>query len=262
MSESLPPFNRFLDNYSMPVDQLAYEMDLRERYAQQFPDAQPLLNAVLNDVQRVAGIDIPQYQVSEEDREASDAAGLNDELGFLNAPFGPTSSATLYLELPVEHTPEEIAAMSDRERHIAEVTAAGTVVVGDLPAGTRSMLEGVYSLTGASVARDGRLDGESRGHVIRRGEYQGTPIYFVEQYDDASPFEGQSTLSLRLVGSTLAEKMIHEPSQAERQEFIALSGISRFDANKFIYQNDVTRENYRQIADAIRQARDTIEGDG
>lgn len=262
MHEAISPYpNSFPDTYQVPLDQFGFEMDMRERYTQQFPEMEEVLNLAIQDVQRASGMNIPKYRVSEADREASDAAGINDELGFLNAPLTPRAFDTMLIRHPVDYSDDQIAAMSDRERMLAEVTHTGHHIVGELPPESRRLIDEIYTLTGATVARSGRDDNETHGHVIRRGEYHGTPVYFQEMYSDTSFHDGQPTFKLCIIGNELAEELIVRPSQAEQREFIEISGIDRMDLRHFMAENHVTRDNYRQIADTVRQAREIIDGD-
>ena len=261
MTESHPSTN-FADEYPMPVNQLTYEMDMDAHFSQQYPESSALMSGALVNVQRAAGINIPQYRVHEDDRLDAEMSGMSDELGFLNAPFSPLGQESIVLQMPVEHTQEQIAAMTDAERLEASKTHDGVVVIGELPPATKRLLEDIYTLTGAKVVRDGHDAGERHGVIIREGEYHGTKVYFAEYYDDASPYyNGKSTLSVKMLGSEGAQELIHEPSAAERKEFIQTSGIDPFEARHFIAENNVTSDNYHQVADVLRQTRQIIEGE-
>jgi hypothetical protein len=56
------------------------------------------------------------------------------------------------------------------------------LVDGATPVETRSILEGLYELTGASVVAGNRENTDALTSVYRQGEYHGKPVYFTEYF--------------------------------------------------------------------------------
>jgi hypothetical protein len=253
----------FANSYPMPENQLEFEMTLLDDFANQFPDSKPVLGEALADVQRYSGIKIPKYKLVEPLSEGAEAdPGLVDEMGFLDANVGDSGYSMLMLTMPVQHTEEQIKAMSVEERTEASATHNGFLVLGEVPPETTAMLNGVYGLIGAETIRDDRSAGENDGTVLRLGVYQGEPIYVAEDYSDSSPYyNGKPTMTVRIVGKNAGEKLAEELTQSQFREFSEIVG-NPASARELIFSNNVTRDNYRQIAELMQQTKDIVDSAG
>src|SRR5262249_19093262 len=149
----------------------------------------------------------------------------------------------------VEHTDEQIAAMSLDERSQADIDSNPIRVYGNVPPETQMLVEGIYGLTGASVLRDDRTAEDPTGEVIRQGEYQGSPVYFSENHGQIK-MGGfwQPCLRIDVIGKKSAKTSLDELSKAEFKEFKELMGLNGVQALKTLPQNDGSRHNYRDIA--------------
>ncbi len=261
--EAINPSQPFANKYPMPGDQLAFQFDLQDSFARDFPDSAPLIHQALADVQRFSGIDIPKYQFVE--TLSGDYPGPDDidELGFLSLGSGGDNGYTmLALTMPAHHSDEEIAQMTEEERTEASKTHEGFLVVGDIPPETSAMLNGVYGLIGADTIRDDRTAGEDTGTVLRRGEYQGTVIYIAEDYMNHSYYSGKPMMSVSLVGRDMSESIATGLNNSQFKEFVDAVGQSPSEAQQIMLDNKVTSNNYEDVGDALRQAREIVDTAG
>lgn len=258
--ESKPPTTPFASRYPFPEDQIGYELNLRDGFALEFPDSAPVLEEALADVQRHAGIAIPKYKIREVLSADSPGPGdLNDELGYFTYTAHSMGYTRLMLRMPVTHTREEIDQMDDAQRAEASKTAEGFIVVGDIPPETSRMLNGIYSLIGAETLRDDRAAGQAVGTVVRRGHYQGTPVWIAEDYMNHSYYSGKPLFSVRLLGRETGEQAAVGLNEGQFQEFASSIGLDPVGARDTISANNVTVLNYQDVADVLRQSRKIVD---
>jgi hypothetical protein len=256
--ETPSPSQPFANHYPRPQDQIAFEFQLRDEFAASFPESTPVMEEALADVQRFSGINIPKYKLKEAiSEDAPDTDNLVDEMGYLT--IGTSGYSRLTLKMPVSHTDEQISQMTDLERAEASQTHEGMYIVGDIPPETSALLNGLYGLTGAEVVRDDRKAGETEGTVLRRGEYQGTPVYFSEDYMDPSYYSGKPMMSVRILNKDIGALIAEELNHSQFKEFADAIGQAPHIARKTIADNGVNVNNYRQVADVLRQTRDVVD---
>jgi len=246
----------FANAYPLPDDQFGFEAEARETFAQQFPGKEPLLNAALTEVHRYAGFDSPQYKVQEEDMVPAIMDNVADDLGYLNLGTDRGGGMSLLtLTMPDRTvTPEAFENMSDIDRRVAGAKVEGMSVVGAMPPETVAMLESVYGAIGAKVVRDDRAEGAQSGSVLREGEYQGEPIFVVEDYHNNQPhLGGRDSLSVRIVGTDMARKVKDELSDSEVAAFATVTGLALPEARQEIRKNGVDRTNVANVVDVLRQ---------
>lgn len=93
-----------------------------------------------------------------------------------------------------------------------------------IPRDTMFLFDRLYTLTGAGVVLDDLADGVEYGAVIRRGSYNGSPVYFREAYDELSEdsvyfnpgTEGQRSLGIEIMGEQRGEIVLTELSKDQK----------------------------------------------
>lgn len=259
----ISPQPHFLDHYPLPEDQIAFEMQLQEDYARQFPESRRIMDAALSDIKCAAGIHIPKYKISEIDVLEAIMNDDVDGLGYLAIRFYSTSAHAMVLTMPKNYTAADYAAMQPDDYRRASYESEGMAIVGELPMETKGMLESIYRLIGASVVRDQRSEGSTIGSVIRHGVYQASDVWVSEDFDDnCLRHQGNRVLQVRLLGAEIAAWCIEDLNEAQRAEFEALSGITRYEYIDTVVAHDVDRHNYKHIAAVLGAARAIIDGQG
>lgn len=252
----------FADRYPLPDNPLQFELELRERYAEQLPELLPLLERAINDIQNVTGMNTPKYGVDEADQAEAQAAGVADGLGHFNLP--PPSWSSLEVYSPKKPSDEELANMTDTEREVAHEHEVKRIVIGDMPPEAVTLLEDIFKLAGAEVVRDDHVDGEDPGMILREGRYMGATFFIHERYDDEdfsySSAYDLPTHSFAVCSQREGEEIKARITNTERQEFIKLSGINPYDSTDIVITHGVTRANYKDVASVLAQTREAVDG--
>lgn len=242
----------------VPEDQIAFEMQMRDAYTEQFPENAAVFDEALDDVKRFAGYNIPKFKIVS-DAETDDdslfadnetrarADGMVDDLGYLQTGDEPPIYSFITLELPTNYTDEQMAHMSDEEKAKAEYNSSkgGTYISGELSDASTKLIDNLFDLTGAVVVEvDGR-------ETLLKGEYHGTPIYFEQS---TVKYGNIPTItSLRLLSPRVAEAQLKAPTQQQKQAFSEQTGLTKIQAQAMINKGELTRENIGDIAGLFSQ---------
>lgn len=248
------PDNRVFEAcYALPDDQLRSELDILADYEARFPAAVPVLQRALRDLGCFAGDGSPVFRIAAEQVTEARAIGIVVEQNYLRQQDNTASGfAMVALQAPVRRTRESYDALSEAGKYAAQVGDSGLVVVGNLPPEARALVEGLYALTGASVVRDGRQEGDDPGSILRRGAYHGSTIYFSEEYDDAGSYlPSLSTFKLLLLTEVSAASQLVALNAAEEAAFMAVSGVRRHELMDTLVAFGIDRRNYTRVARRI-----------
>jgi hypothetical protein len=222
-------------SYPVPVNQAEFEEDLIIDYGVAYPDSANLMLAAIEQIKTFEHI-----------------SHTEDE-------YHPSGNffSTVVLTMPGKYDTDDYAAPRDNR---FETVNQGGIILGDqIPPESHALLEGIYRLTGAEIERDDHEFGLPDGEVIRKGEYFGKLIYFIEEYDEESIREGKQTLSLKLVDEKIAQESINALSPDELEDFIKISGIEDIYVLQAIDDHDINRANYKSIAHLFSQTRKIVD---
>jgi hypothetical protein len=254
-----------LKDYPTPSDQFAIELELIDNFKQRFPEEVQLLIEVLNDVKRYIGIGIPKYGLAPEALPDAKERGIIDELGLLKSQSQPIEFgiSKLTLVLPKESNAEEIPKLSKLDKAKAYADEDGVTVVGPAPDYTQVLLAGVYKLCGAKTILEDTWQADTQGRskeVLRQGEYQGVPVYFLETHRQAAPYYGdQTTLNVAVIGSLNVQYILRGPLPSQAQEFMKISGMHPSQYIGAVMTHGLTKDNYLEIARILAQTREAVD---
>lgn len=199
---------------------------------------------------------LPADQVGFEGRLRAEATGPDDTMpAMLNVLStcvdAPETIAFMNLRA-WEHAPEaeHLTPKKPGDRGAPNIHHESVVDADNIPESTISALTGLYGLTGATVVRDDLKDGEDRGFVIRRGEYQGAPVYFTEYYGNKLPEdsiyyradEEQRCLRFSIMGAASGEEFLNRPTF--NQQALLEERVGSSVASRLMHRGVITRENF------------------
>jgi hypothetical protein len=246
--------NIFANDYVAPENQASFEASLLNNFWLNHPNSMPVLEEALGDIHRYVGVGKPKYGFVE---AISDNAQANP--GNLGAnSYSDHGFSRLMLTMPAHYSDEQIANMSEDERLETSKSGGGNFIMGDLPTETVDMLNGIYGLIGAQTIRNDRATGEPSGTVLRLGVYQGTPVYIAEEYMSRSYYSGKPLVTVRLVGKSIGEAMAKRLNSSQFRELAAAVG-GTIAAQRVVSTNDVTPENYRNVASVLDESRKVVD---
>lgn len=211
----------FRPEYALPENQAMAELTMVNDYAARFPESSALVSDALATLQNATGNHVPRfkYKGSLGGDEADILDAPLDRHGYLPEGGMDLVFSKLTLIMPRRIT-DEGHGMSDAERQIAGATAHGTIVVGEMPPETHSLLEGLYGLTGSRLVSEyvrGDQEGDRFGRVIvRQGTYNGRQVNFIERHDrwGESVYGGQTAMSVEVASDGIADREIAEAMAA------------------------------------------------
>lgn len=238
-----------LPAYEAPADPLAAEMALIDTIHQQHPEMDQLLKDALHDLGRFTGF--ARRDIKIDDPDFADPA--IDEDGYLS--IKKIVNARIRLSPYEDMPPEDYKQLSEGDRMRYVMGSDKGSVVGEFTPGSKAMLEGLYSLTGAKVAK-------SEPHeIIRAGSYHGVPIFFKEEYSDWD-FAEQGTLTVltvRCLSESSAMLAIDRPTREQQAAFEETSGMSRAESEDMVLNGDLTTTNIDHAAAALEAAKRIID---
>jgi hypothetical protein len=249
---------QFANSYPVPADQAAFESSLIDSYESQFPESAALMHDALDELKRFSGADIPKYRVAKKQEDLAKDQGDVDEQGQFGSPDTRYALSSLSLKMYKDPAEQDISNMSEYEKAEANRTSNGMSIIGELPPETTALLNGIYSLIGAETVRDDRAQGEEHGVVLRRGVYNGSPVYIKERYTDNSFWQGKSTLSVVIENEHRGKITETGLSETQLHDFMDMSGIGLGEVHTIISEDGITSANYKDYASAYGQTRAII----
>lgn len=228
----------------MPNDQLGFELELRDEFARKYPASAYVLDWDLQLIQTQAGMNFVTFEDARSAGEP-DATSMTFE-AFTHGEKG------LMLWKPTGTV---------HDRRDSEYDVVGQ----PLPQETADLLNGLYGLIGAETVRDDRQAGEPNGFIIRRGEYQGTPIYLQEYFgNNGGPEVNEPLMRAALLGSESGPERVNGlTGSQDRRLFAALGAANAHEYFKFIKDNNVDKYTFDSVIGVLEATAEAVgRGDG
>ncbi|MCA9342408.1 hypothetical protein KC950_00125 [Candidatus Saccharibacteria bacterium] len=258
MSEQYPTQNNFetliaekMQTLPEVTDQINAREEMLQRHSDAFGEgASRIMQALLVDLEHYAGFGSPRYKVDNPDFGDPNI----DENGYLKLSNEPSYFSVQQLMPSLRHQEQELSSLSEQQKEQYLKSKDGMIVVGEPPEQVVMLLAEVYKFTDAKFVRNDIEHEESRGVVIREGNYLGEKVFFEEQYDEINTgTDTEPTFSLQLINEDAADFGIKDLTEGQYAELAAVTGMDRMKLTELVAEGEIRRDNVDSVAKLFKE---------